>query len=194
VVYDELLDIFRIECCPIYTPAALVALSFFNGGLFGVAEKIVALAVVDVTEMFDDAFVIRQCSLKLSTEASRLKELLFSLFDKLWGSVAAMHDAVASVAKKLETAEISDALAASLYLIVKNLMHVQVIAARLVRLPPITDFAKFWIAHHAQLFPNPRIENVMQCLMRQFCRAGVDGEFGRVHWGYRASAVLHALW
>lgn len=85
-------------------------------------------------------------------------------------------------AEKLETAEIRDALAAALYLIVENLMHTQVIAARLVRLLPIADFAKSGIAHHAQLFPNPRTENPIQCLIRQFCRAGVDREFERVHW------------
>ena len=147
------------------------------------AEKIVALAVVDVTEMFDGAFQFHQCGLKLCFEASRLKEVLFGVFDKLCSYLAVVHDAVASVAEELEIAEKSDALAAALYLIVENLVQTQVITGRLIRLPPITDFAKSRITHHAQLFPNPRIENVMQCLMRQLCRAGIDGEFERVHWG-----------
>jgi hypothetical protein len=55
-----------------------------------------------------------------------------------------VHDAVASVAEELEIAEKSDALATALYLMVKNLMHTQVIAVRLVRLSPIADFAKSW--------------------------------------------------
>jgi|SRR5271155_244353 len=146
-------------------------------------EKIVALTVVDIAEMFNSAFPFRQGGLILTMETSRFKAALFGVFDKLCGYLAVMHDPVASVAEEFEIAEISDAVAATLYLIVENLMHTQVIAARLIGLPPSTDFAKSRIAHHAQLFPNPRIENVMQCLMRQFCRAGVDGEFERVHWG-----------
>src|ERR1700746_807839 len=99
--------------------------------------------------------VFADAASKLSIEAGRLKAALFAVFDKLCGKLAVMHDAVASVAEELETAEISDALAAALYLIVEHLMHTQVISTQLFRYPPITDFAKSWIADYAQLFPNP---------------------------------------
>lgn len=141
------------------------------------AEKIVALTVVDVAEMFDDAFVIRQCGFKLIPKACHFKEFFLGLFDQLWRIPTVMHDAMASVAEELEIAEIGDALAAPHYLIVENLVHTQVIAARLIRFLPITDFAESRIAHHAQLFPSPRIENLMQCLTGQSFRAGVEGEF-----------------
>ena len=118
------------------------------------AKKLVALTVVDVAEMFNGAFPFRQGGLNLSNEASCLKAALFGVFDKLCGYLAIMCDAVASVAEELETAEITDALAAALYLIVENFMHTQVIAVRLIILPPITDFAKSQTAQHAQLFPS----------------------------------------
>ena len=101
MAFDKFLDIFRSECCPIDSPNVPITLAFVSSGLFGVAEKIVAPALVDVTEMFDDAFAICQCDLKLCPEACPFKKLLFGLFDQLWGDPTVMHDPVASLAEEL---------------------------------------------------------------------------------------------
>ncbi len=178
---DKFFDSFRLKCCPVDTPSTPIAFYFFSDGLCCMLEEIVAHTAVDVAEMFNGAFPFHQGGVKLGFEASCPTTALFGVSDKLCGQVAVMHDPVASVAEEFEIAEISDALTTMLYLVVKNLMHAKVMAARLIRLPPVTDFAKSRIAHHAQLLPNPRIKNVVQCLMRQFRRAWIDSELKRVH-------------